>query len=234
MAYTHTPTYRTRGIKTTINGNTLSGLMSVSGLGGGNNNEIDITTLRSAATENEIGLTDGGTITLEGIASPQEQIFQDIQDANKTGNAMAVQVLIGGLATSGTDKDYATNNGVVRKTWNGSDTGVTGSATSLVITDKNDVPAVLIGDYIQAGDNKYGKISAIAENTGNITITYGSITGGTYTGDIKLVRPAIRFDFNVRVNSIELPIGVNDVLKYNIGLRVTGEVTMVVGTPNIS
>ena len=226
--------YKAQGTLIKLDGEVLNGVTSVSPFGTGSINEINTTSLSSSAVETVSGLTDGGTISVQGIANPQSTVFTNLDAKNKNGQAVSGIIAIGGIGTNSGVTDGSSFDVQTITSTNFTDAvSGTPSTWKVTITNKAILDNVVEGDYIEAGSNSY-KITGITENSSAVILDTAQTTDVSVTGSIKIVRPAVKWEFVSRVANFSLNAGVDDKIMFDLSLRVTGETTNTLGTPSVT
>lgn len=234
MAYNNTSIYLTRGVRYRIDGVDLPGVMNITGLGSGGATEIDTTTLVSIATEQALGLPDEGSVTLDGIAPLQDPLMDTIQAQRESGQPVLFEVIIGGVPTGERRTDgseITVQNGV-----GAAAALTTGPGAVLQWTTTADATAIKpvnVGDFVQYGSVTDGKITGLSVVSEKLVITTDQTADST-ENEIDIVRPAFKFSGQAFINTFEHTFNVNDVVKYNLTMRITGRLTRTTGDPDIT
>lgn len=231
MSYENTSLYLTKGTRVRIGSSDLPGYRSISGLGGGGASEIDVTTMRSVAREFATGLADFGSVTIDGVAAPQNPVMLTLNNAHTNGSSLAFAIYIGGVPAG---QQLTDGRGVASHEDVAITSGSLVNSKRVYVTSQDAVTfdAITEGDYVDDGgtDIQITKLSVVSNklNIGTEQSTQSS------SSTVDIVRPGIKWGFNARITSFEHSGTNDDVWTYTITARVSGKVNQTIGNPDVT
>lgn len=233
MALFDSPTITTQGAFVQVDGATVAGATTFPGIGSGSAPDIDITTLRSRGREYRSGFPDPGTVTVALTLQPQSPVEKTLRDALAKGTQHQFTFRFGGALDA--DTGYVTNTAQEISADLGSYT-----VSGRVLTtgaNASAVPAMAIGDWLEVGGDDF-QITGLAVVGGKAAITLGGTTSiDAYSAGstvAKLLRPGVKIDITASVQSFGVDIGIDEVARGNLTLRLSGLPDYTIGNPDLS
>lgn len=238
--------YPTQGAYLKIGADIILGTTSIPGFGGGEATEIDITPLNTPGGTRQyaLGFRDLGSITVPLVSTPQSAVAKTLREAAKARTENSFTLRYGGKlnAATGLVGDEAAEI-----------TGNLGDFTAAAPNGDDEVaitlngtlsslPPVAVGDFIQQGATQKEVIRVVQgtggdANKGIVWIdtdaaldAYAAANSATH---LKLLRPGVKIEFTGLVRSYSLDLGVEEVARHSVTIRVTGDATETFGNPDL-
>lgn len=232
MAHADNSNYSTKGTYFVIDGVHLPQVTSISDLGAGSANEIDVTSLTSRAREYAIGFADEGNVNAEGVAPLQNPLMTTLDAAKRDGRELSCQVYVGGVPNNSVDGATDGSGQTVNSGLEVATSVVSSKRVYTTTKDANELKSVHVGDYVKDGTS-YVKITKLVVTGDKLVITTDGTTNTSATS-VDTVKPGVKFAFIARASSFGHGMTVDEVVRYTLSLRITGAITRTLGNPNVT
>ena len=241
MSIFSTRAYSTTGSSLYIDDTLVARITSISGLDSGSRNEIDITNLHSQNfREVRLGLADAGSISCSGVLVPQSTSHTLLDSLKNSTLISRMNVLLpvtldpdtgAGTKTARTIAAFATASiPAIAK-------GSAGKITEATAGGWRALPGIGTGDYIKlaAAAHRITSVAVISDKA-ELTIAppEANITVVSSAASYDILRPPVRYDFLGQVLNFTKNFESDDVGRFSLEVRVSGEITPVLGTPDLA
>ena len=240
MSIYSTRAYQTAGSTLFRNKTPVAQMTGIDGIGSGSRNEIDITQLHSVNTrETILGYLDAGNITGSGILVPGEITHAQLEvDAGSTDIGIFHILLpvnfddatgVGSLS----QKEIGTFDGENTAAAIGAECTITASTAG----EWKILPGFGSGDYVEVAAGKFVKVTSVEISNADKLIVKGTavtVVGQGNNITAKMLRVPARYSFNAQVSNFTKNFASEDAARFDLDLRVSGQVTLTLGTPALA
>ncbi len=229
----------TRGAVLRANGTIVANAQGIEGIGGGSAAQIDITNLTSGSREYLAGYPEEGSVSVSGVLTPHDTSTEVLNSLKATGATANWEVVYGGDIDADTDR--CTGDGRV------SDTGLAFTAAPVANADITnayditttasvaDLPPIVPGNYVRIAGDDYKVVKVVAAaNKGVITFSSASDITGETEREFSVVQPAYKIQWRGQVLSFSTSLTANESVQYSLTASISGAVSQVVGTPDLT